>query len=284
MRASYRGLALLTVVLAVFGSDRCAASGYSKYFVSTMPTPKTKSAPSPFMPSPAEPELRFGSEPKADYLNMVEDGYALVGYSSFYGPAENPASAKSKAKSIHAAVVVVYSSNPRTTSETVPTLDLSFIADALNPKTATTQTSGTIAGSGGSLNYSQTSTTTLPRESRPAQTTTYTSTIYDQFTGFWLKTKPARLGIVPRDLTAEERAARGSNKGLAIVGVIKGSPAFKADVMRGDILLKIADLEVSSWDDLSAALDQYAGTEVDLSLVRGTTEKTIHVKLNPNTQ
>jgi len=279
------GIFLLTVV-------GCAASVYSQYFTSTIPASQRAETNSTTIPYVGEPEVRSGEDPKEDYITMLENGYALVGYSNFNGPPADPAGARTQARALHAAVALLYYKNPQTVTETGPVVDLltissamaSNMGDVLNPKTETTKTSGTIYGGGGSVDYSGTSTRTVAGEKaapQAPQMRTYTSTRYDQFAAFWVKTKPPRLGAIYRDLTPDERAARGTNKGVRVDGVIMGSPAFVADVFRGDILTKVGDVRIFQEEDMYSALDRYAGTEVDLVIERGKVEKTIRVRLNP---
>jgi len=61
---------------------------------------------------------------------------------------------------------------------------------------------------------------------------------------------------------------------------MKGSPAFLADVLRGDILTKVGDVPIFQTSDMASALARYAGTQVDLVIERGKVEKTIRVRLN----
>lgn len=277
-QARVETLVPLSLVVLALCLEGCAANSYSRFYTSTAPSPAM--AARYLVPTDGEPDIRYGSDQKSDYLDMVENGYSLVGYSSFWAPPQSREAAVAAAYAAHAAVAIVYSSNARTVTQTTPVVDLSFVQDVLNPKTQTTQTSGTVYGGGGALNYSQTSTTTVPREPKPPQTVTTTSTVCDQFASFWAKAKTPRLGILPRDLSAEERAARGTNKGLVVAAVIKGSPAFAADVMRGDIITKIGDVTLTQQSDFESALDRYAGSGTDLAITRGGVDKTVHLRLN----
>jgi len=48
--------------------------------------------------------------------------------------------------------------------------------------------------------------------------------------------KPPIFGTHIKDLTPEIRQQIGSNKGMLVYAVIKGSPAFEADILKGDVL------------------------------------------------
>ena len=68
--------------------------------------------------------------------------------------------------------------------------------------------------------------------------------------------------------------------GLKIIAVIKASPADTAHIVKGDVLLKIGDVELAKPDDLFAAVQRYAGQAVVAQVVRGDATMNITVALN----
>jgi S1-C subfamily serine protease len=75
-------------------------------------------------------------------------------------------------------------------------------------------------------------------------------------------------------------AARSVSHGLVILSADADTPAGKAGVLVGDILLSIGGVSVSDPMDLHAALAQYApGTDVTVSLLRGGEPKSLNVRL-----
>jgi S1-C subfamily serine protease len=101
--------------------------------------------------------------------------------------------------------------------------------------------------------------------------------------------QPPMAGISARDLTQEERVALDGNKGVAVRAVVKGSPAYNADILRGDIIVSFAGTAVRQPDDLTSAVSRHAGTEVEIVILRkgrgeaGQSthiEKTVRAKLN----
>lgn len=56
---------------------------------------------------------------------------------------------------------------------------------------------------------------------------------------------------------------------MNVAGVRPGSPADKAGMQPGDVLIKVNDVEVSSWPAVLAALGQAGGKQVDLTYRRG---------------
>jgi serine protease Do len=98
-----------------------------------------------------------------------------------------------------------------------------------------------------------------------------------------------RLGVAvaPAWVARRMRRAVGlpEREGLLIRGVEDGSPAGRAGLERGDLIVETGGTEVTGADELYAALDQ-AGTggSVTLKVVRGTEERSISVSLAPGTQ
>ena len=91
-----------------------------------------------------------------------------------------------------------------------------------------------------------------------------------------------RLGVAlaPPRVARRMRAAVGlpERDGLLVRGVVDGSPAARAAVERGDLLVRAGDRPLASMDDLFDALDQ-AGDKLALGLVRGTEERDLEVDL-----
>jgi serine protease Do len=88
-----------------------------------------------------------------------------------------------------------------------------------------------------------------------------------------------RLGIAiaPARAARRMRAAVGlpERDGLLVRGVETGSPADEAGVQRGDLLVGVNGRPLSSVDELFDVLE--AGGEIELSVLRGTEERTVAV-------
>jgi serine protease Do len=91
-----------------------------------------------------------------------------------------------------------------------------------------------------------------------------------------------RLGVAvaPPRVARRLRAQVGlpERNGLLVRGVVDGSPAARARVERGDLLVRAGDRPLTSMDDLFDALDQ-AGGRLALGVVRGTEERDLEVDL-----
>lgn len=95
-----------------------------------------------------------------------------------------------------------------------------------------------------------------------------------------------RLGVAvaPPSVTRRMRRSVGltEREGLLVRGVEENSPADRAGLGRGDLIVEAGGDPVESADDLHRALDE-AGAEgtVSLKVVRGDEERTVAVRLSP---
>jgi S1-C subfamily serine protease len=98
-------------------------------------------------------------------------------------------------------------------------------------------------------------------------------------------TTPPRLGIAiaPGHVARRMRRAVGlpDVEGLLIRQVTEGSPAERAGLAQGDLIVAAAGQPVRSADDLFDALPAAGGT-VELGTVRGAEERTVQVVLSQN--
>jgi hypothetical protein len=219
-------------------------------------------APAVELPT-GKPQLFRGNHPEQDTLRMLEDNYRLIGYSSFNAGDVNESDAIAQAKKISAAVVILYSQYTGSVSGSMP-LTL--------PDTTTSSTSmlGSAYGPGGYASYSGTAYTTT----YGTKTTYIPYTVHrsDYLATYWIKMKRPIFGVHIQELTPEIKKQIGSNKGVLIQAVIKGSPAFDADILKDDVLKQIGDIEVFDGDSYQKALSKYEGKEADVFIIRGDNE------------
>lgn len=225
------------LVLSLAG---CATNPYQEYF-----TDNTRGrdllASSYIVPPPKEPKIFRGTDQKEDTQKMLEDGFFLIGFSQFNSREVSRAYALAFAKKIHAAEVLIYSRYTNTVTEMVPTV------------TPVTTRIETIHNDGerfredrdrGRLTRPSVSTTTITEFD-----TTYLPTAvnqYDYYATYWIKGRPPIVGIRPRNLSTDERQRLGTNKGIVVMAVVTGSPAFKADILKGDIVMKVNGQDILS--------------------------------------
>ncbi|NUM31318.1 MAG: Do family serine endopeptidase [Bacteroidetes bacterium] len=94
--------------------------------------------------------------------------------------------------------------------------------------------------------------------------------------------KRAILGVRIQDVTAElaEKEGLKEIRGVFIPEVVEGSAADKAGLKKGDVILKINDVEVNSSSNLQEQISRYyPGDKVKLLIKRNNTNKEIEVTL-----
>jgi serine protease Do len=93
------------------------------------------------------------------------------------------------------------------------------------------------------------------------------------------------ITITPGQVARRLRRAVGlpEVEGLLIREVAENSPAARAGLAPGDLIVAVASQPVRTVDDLSGAL-RAAGDTIELNVLRGTDERTIQVALGQNSQ
>lgn len=105
---------------------------------------------------------------------------------------------------------------------------------------------------------------------------------FDQAASFWIRAKPNPiLGIDMRDLTPQQRAAFQTNKGVTINAIQKDTPAYDADLLKGDVLKSVGSMEVTDARGLQQLLQRFAGQQVKIEFIRDGKLLGKEVKLNP---
>jgi hypothetical protein len=259
---------LWVIVLAFLAFIACASNPYSKFYVN-------RARPSQAVPAVpgATIEVLRGNDPSQDFLSMLENGFTLLGFSSFNGPTARVGQAIDQGRQVGASTVVLYGKYSGTVSGSIP------IVLPNQPTTATTSERGTIYGPGGTTVYSGTAVTTLSGGTT-AYNIPYRVDRYDQFASFWVKSKPPILGVYYRDLDQAERSALQRNRGVVVMAVVKGSPAFVSDILRGDVLLQVAGADVLDVQQMNSLLLSNAGKRVVLQLMRAGAMNILRVQLN----
>lgn len=185
-------------------------------------------AMSPQTRSGMPPRIYRGQDQETDYRRLLEDGYDILGYSSFVAGDVPPEQALAQADKLHADLVLVYTR--RSTSVTPLSL----------PNRAKPQQEQS------------------PKEGAPSgRLLTPQSPQYEYFASYWTQLPPPVLGLHVK--TPAEDAA-----GLAVVAVIKNSPAAEAQIKAGDTLLRIGDTDIRNVQALTQATQRYAGQSVEI--------------------
>jgi serine protease Do len=222
------------------------------------------------------------ASPTNDLRELYRNGYFLLGVSAFQGPPQSENALMSQAKKVGADVVLnsyVYLGSQQTT---VPWIQYQ------PGQSYTTTSSGTVNanawGSGGGYaygtgNYYGTSTTTSPGTFN-TQMIPVTVQRYQYEAAFFRKTKPRIFGALVQPLPSELRETLQRNTGVVISVVINDSPAFIANALEGDVVLKMNGEEVTSVTDYYEKTLKLAGQKVDLEVWRKGETKIISAQFN----
>jgi hypothetical protein len=249
------------------------SNAYQEYYTDLLKG-KPVSSVSHLIPNNGLVELYRGTTPDEDNAAMFENGYVLIGYSSFNGPLNSQNDPLAVARKVRAHVVVVYGTYTNTVAGSIP-------YTVRSPGTyVTTNSTGTIYGTAGSATYTGTTQTYVPGTSTTHQIP-YSIDRYDQTASFWVKAKPPRFGVAWRELTPDERARLQRNRGVVVMAVVKGSAAFMADIMRGDILIRFGPDDVIDGQSAYGLLDKYEGQDVEVTLWRSDTEIRKVLRIRP---
>ncbi len=199
-------------------------------------------------------ETSFEKASEAE-AKLLEDGYIRIGHSSFNKQMQHEHGVTLQAKKVHAAKALWYTryTHAVTGSRSVPHIEFK------------TDPSGTIT-----------------REKAIYRTETYKDRYFDHGATYWVKLKDnvIRLGVVVKDVTANPI---GRDQGMRIDVIRKNSPAYEAGLETGDLLRRVGDIKMNDLTAYREALEQYAGTEVPVVVMRQGEEITKEVTLNQGT-
>lgn len=116
----------------------------------------------------------------------------------------------------------------------------------------------------------------IREQARHPENAAQSAEIYSYFATYWAKLLPPVLGVhvmKPRNDDA--------NPGLTVLAVIAGSPAEKAGIVVGDILIALAAQRLKSPEQLQQVTQQHAGQPIEVTFRRVNLEKMVSVNLNP---
>ena len=194
------------------------------------------------------PSVSYGTDIEKDRREMMAAGYRLVGEASFHGAEQyldDLSYAKNQALAVQAAKVILYRKYTDTVSgQYTATVSTQPPADGAS---AAPQATG---------------------DPNRMVINTYTTRMFDIVATFWNLYQPP-LGVYVDDLSAEQRKALGSNKGACITMVCKNSPAFRADILEGDIITRINGIPILLKGDVDRTATKLAGQTVNVDIVRG---------------
>ena len=154
-------------------------------------------------------------------------------------------------------------------------------------QTYTTSEYGTVNanayGSGGYASgfgtYSGSATTTSSGTLN-TQYVPYQYNTYRTVASFWQKLKPAIFGVRYSPIPEALRISLQRNTGAYVSAVIQDQPAFKANILAGDIIIQIADTPITNMQETSEPLRVHAGEKIPIKLIRNGQTLEVEAQLN----
>ena len=201
----------------------------------------------------ANPDTKMyvSNHKEEDDISMLENGFDLMGSSGFTGGDVPADQALEFAKTIKADRVLVYS---KYGSSKTADSKIQLIKEAA--KTGKELTEKDLA--------------TPPVE-------------YKYYASYWAKLPAPLFGVhviklAKKESPDDEKAVE--EKGLKVIAVIKDSAAAKANLKRGDVLLKLGDTVLEKPEQLSAPVQKYQGKTVPIVYERAGEENTEEVVIS----
>jgi len=192
--------------------------------------------------SKTKPQVYSSQDINADCQRMLEDGYTILGVSNFVWTTADTKHAAKFAKKLGASVVLIHYRFQETVAGGTMIMPM-------------------IGGYGGAL-------------ATPINFHRYEQTAY-----FFAKTKPGKMpyGIWMNDLTTEQSRDLGTSKGVGVQAVVRGSPAFDADLLAGDIILTFAGRDISTPERWDAVKSSHSGQTVPVEIMRNGKRMTLQI-------
>jgi hypothetical protein len=210
-----------------------------------------------------------------DGLRLVQDGFVLLGVASFQtGGRVTLDQIRDQAKQVGADTVLWSDKYLGSQQAIVP-------LPQYNPgTTSTTNTYGTLNTAYGSANYNASSTTTTPG-TFSTEMVPITIQRYEYSATFWRKAQSFVFGARGINLPDELRQRLQRNGGVLVKVVVVDSPAFMANILPGDVIIRINDWDIYSAEQYTHVISMERGKASVVTIIRNGELKSIPVTLNP---
>jgi len=257
-------LHLITMSLLIFS---CATiNPYAKFYKDRLGGKSVYDFPE-FIISTDDPKLYTSSNLESDLEKLRMNNFVLIGYSSFNAGSVNQNLAIEHAKIIGASLILVTSKYTNTVSGNIP-------FELPNSEKSTTRASGSIGGD----YFSGSSTTTT--QTTKTYNIPYSTRKFDYGALYFIKNKPLTLGIQMSDIPLELRKEIKRNRGVFVKLVMNDSPAFYADLIPGDVIIKVENTEINNSKEFKELLKNYKGQETRFEIIRDGDVQILNIQLN----
>jgi hypothetical protein len=241
----------------------CVSNPYHRNYSSTLSEHVPKTEATGFVATAGEPRLLSTNDIREDAIKLLEQGYFPIGRAKFREQLIDGQAALEQAREVGADVVLVKQVHVGTATYSVPVSDWTPDRTIVTNESAQTRDQAT-----NNVQSFDKQTVTIIEGEYQTRYQAETVDYYDHTAVFWKKTLDPLFGVCVAELDDAQRKSIQSNKGVAVRAVIKRSPAFLADLFRGDILRRFAGKDVLDADEFFGLVAANAGKTVDLEFWR----------------
>lgn len=245
---------------------------YHEHYLSLLDR-RNQDEASRILPARVPPKVVSSRNLKEDSLRMREDGYLLVGHSSFNSTYLDEGQALDQARKVGAEVVLVNQRYINTVTQSVPMSQWVPGQQENHQETTVIQ-----QGAATPTIIQRQSSTQLEGQYQ----TTYVDENVDYYeydATFWAPSKQSPIGVLVKPLDGASRSLVGSNKGVRVRAVVKDSPAYEADILRDDILVSLGEDLIRDPNQFFQLVKDAQGQEVPIQLYRGGKPMVVKVRI-----
>jgi len=220
-------------------------------------------------------------ELEQEVQKAIQNGYVVIGRAAFEATSNDYSrNLRAKASEVDADMVIGYQLYAGTQSGVAPIVN--YQAGQSSTTTTYGQSTASAYGSGGSAyaygSYSGTSTTTSPGTWN-VNYIPYTVQ-RDKFAAVFLTQKFSIFGATVVYLNYEQMHQLNIRTGYYVNSVIEGTPASKAHILPGDIILSLDSDIGETYDEYLALVRSKAGKLVKVSIIHRGEKIVIYVPFN----
>ncbi|WP_062428652.1 PDZ domain-containing protein [Treponema endosymbiont of Eucomonympha sp.] len=219
-----------------------------------------------------KPQVFYSSHINIDAAEIESEHYVPIGYASLNGPEYDSREKYQRYLVQKAALKLCKEKRAKIALYSYAHTDTVNGSITL-PTTQTSKSSGTIYSGGNSAWYSGTTTST------GSTATNYSVKRFDYAAILFIPLpEPVRVGVNCVSLTNEMRTNIQRNTGAFVRVVYKNTPAYTANIVTGDVIIKMNDTVINNVEDISAFdRDLKTGEPVKITLVRNQKELVIDI-------
>lgn len=253
-------------ILAIFLISCTSTNPYTRFYYNNLGEKTVSDFPDFILPC-EEPKLYSSNDLERDLNILIMNNYHLVGYSFFNADNVNNNLAISHAETVGAALVLLKNKYPDSVSGIIP-----FELPSTQPSTSSHSKSV------GGYSYSYSSYT------RTNNTKTFNKAFnkrrFDHIALYFVENGPFKLGIQMIDIPLDVRKTLKRNRGAFVQYVKNDSPAFYADIVPGDIIIKVNDIDINNRNQLAEVIKDCKSIGTKFKIIRDDKVITKNIRLN----